>query len=158
MNSVKILHTGDLHIDSPLLSLGEKGAVRNSELLESFGRIVDTAKTENVDFLFIAGDLFDTSYPSASSVSYVKRKLAQIPKIRVFIVLGNHDFAFSATDFPENTHIFKAFPEKIETEKANIYGISFGSEYCDECLAEKIIADDNSKINILIMHGDLVSV
>ena len=58
----KILHTADIHLDSPLKSL----ALRDPELKDqvqiatrsALVRIVDVAIAESVDALLIAGDLF----------------------------------------------------------------------------------------------------
>ncbi|PTH54112.1 DNA repair exonuclease, partial [Staphylococcus arlettae] len=60
---VKFIHCADLHLDSPFksrsyLSQSIFEDMQNSAY-ESFTRIVDLALTEEVDFLIIAGDLFD---------------------------------------------------------------------------------------------------
>ena len=59
----RFLHTADLHLDSPLVSL----ALRNADLADlvrgasrrALERIVDIAIAEEVDALLIAGDLYD---------------------------------------------------------------------------------------------------
>ena len=105
MNKVRILHTADLHIESALTAFKSAAEIRRAELLDIFGKIIDTAKSENVDVLIIAGDLFDSCRPSKPAVSYVKRKLESIPEVKVFITTGNHDYSLNI-DFPENVFLF----------------------------------------------------
>ena len=71
MESIKIIHTGDLHLCSPLLNMGDKSQIRKRELLETFSEIIKLAETEKADALFIAGDLFETSNPDAETLKYV---------------------------------------------------------------------------------------
>ncbi len=113
MNKVKILHTADLHLCSPLSALGELAEIRQAELLDTFGEIVDLAKKECVEVIIISGDLFDSPKPSATSINYINKKLAQIPEIKVFIALGNHDAGLDIT-LHENAHIFGNSVERLE--------------------------------------------
>lgn len=153
--SVKVLHTADLHIDSPLSALKDAAHIRCAELLDIFGKITETAFDENVDILIISGDLFDNPRPSRQAIDYVKRRLASIPHIKVFIALGNHD-ALLKEAFPDNVYIFGKSIEKIEFDNFDIYGASFGGEYCDTSLIKDFTAENPSKINILALHCDLV--
>ena len=65
LKMIRILHTADVHLDSPLKSL----ALRDPELREqvqtatrsAFTQIVDTAILEAVNALLLSGDLFDST-------------------------------------------------------------------------------------------------
>ena len=59
---MKIIHTSDLHLDSPLTTrlASEKVKERKNELLLSFRKTVQAAKTSGADGFIIAGDLFDS--------------------------------------------------------------------------------------------------
>ena len=60
MRKVKILHCSDIHFDTPFKELSKEIANNcREELLETFKRIIDLTIEENVQVLFIAGDLFD---------------------------------------------------------------------------------------------------
>lgn len=73
MKQVKFIHAADLHLDSPF-----KGMEMNvpqsvwermkQSTFESFERIVDKAIQERVDFVLLAGDLYDaeTKFEGAS--------------------------------------------------------------------------------------------
>ena len=62
---MKFIHAADIHLDSPLLGLvAYKDAT--ADLLrtvtrDAFTRLVDEAIEEAVDFMVIAGDLYDGS-------------------------------------------------------------------------------------------------
>lgn len=156
MNSIKILHTGDLHLCSPMLNMGDKAAGRKGELLETFTNIVKLAEAENVDALLIAGDLFENSNPDSETLKYISKEFERINHIRIFIVLGNHDYALNC-DFPSNVYIFKNYIEKISVGNVDIYGVSFDEEHCRRCIIEGFTADSGDNINILLVHGDLQS-
>ena len=156
MNSIKILHTGDLHLCSPVLNMGDKAYSRKSELLETFSNIIGLAESENVDALLIAGDFFDSSNPDAETLNFIVDEFKKIGHIKVFIILGNHDYALEY-DFPSNVHLFKNYIEKISVENADIYGVSFEEEHCSRCIIEGFTAEDAEKINILLVHGDVQS-
>ncbi len=154
MNSIKILHTGDLHLCSPMLNMGDKADSRKGELLETFSNIIKLAEMENADALFIAGDLFENSNPNAATLNFVSEEFARINHMKVFIVLGNHDYALEY-DFPPNVHLFKNYIEKISIENVDVYGVSFDEEHCRRCIIEGFTADDTEKINVLLVHGDV---
>ncbi|MCK9479247.1 MAG: DNA repair exonuclease [Firmicutes bacterium] len=156
MQSVKIIHTADLHIDSPLTELKEVADIRRAEIIETFGKIIETAKEQAVDAIIISGDLFDNPRPSKQAVSYVCRKFASIPETNIFISLGNHDAQLNET-FPDNVHIFGGDLTRLEFEKFDIYGVSFQTEYCDNAIGTDFIAYNPNKINLLALHCDMIS-
>jgi len=157
MNKFRILHTGDLHLDSPLLALGKLADMRRQEYLDTFAKIIELAKTESVDALVIAGDFFDSAnLISTTTLNFVVRKFNEIPNIPVFIALGNHDVGLSA-HFPDNVHIFGSKLESINLNSdVDIYGISFEDDYCDTCNINGFTVQNPSKINIVIVHGEVV--
>src|SRR5258708_7999716 len=85
---MKILHTSDWHVGKVL-----KGRDRYDEHQAVLGEIVRTAKTENVDLVLVAGDLFEPSAPAAKSQGLVMRTpLARGEDGRqVVVIAGNHD-------------------------------------------------------------------
>ena len=153
INSIKILHTGDLHLGSLVYNLGERATSRSLELTETFSNIIDLAKSECVDAILIAGDLFDTNKPDAVLADYVFGVLKRAEPIKVFISLGNHDYGVEC-DFPPNVYVFNDKIEKVALKDADIYGVSFNSEHC-RCLDGGFCADESGRINIMLMHCDL---
>ena len=154
MNTIKILHTGDLHLCSPMLNMGEKSQSRKGELLETFANIINLAQEEKVDALLIAGDLFENSNPDAETLDFMTEQFEKISSIKVFVVLGNHDFGLKY-NFPPNVYVFNNYIEKVCVENVDIYGVSFEEEHCNICNIEGFTADDENSINILLIHGDV---
>ena len=59
--SIKIIHTADNHIGISYNSLSQAKAKLVKERLEALKRIVEKGNEESVDYLVIAGDLFDVA-------------------------------------------------------------------------------------------------
>lgn len=153
MESIKILHTGDLHLCSPMLNMGNKSTESRGELLKTFSNIINLAESENADALLIAGDFFENSNPDRETLSFVSGEFERISHIKVFIVLGNHDYGLKYK-FPPNVHLFENYIEKVSIDNVDIYGVSFEQEHIKRCILEGFTADNTENINILLVHGD----
>lgn len=165
MNSVKILHCADLHLDAPLVGLSDRlAAIRQEELRESFGKIVDIAQDRNVDILIISGDLFDRETVKTTTIDYIIQKLRELKDLSVVIAAGNHDclaksYYYKRDIWPQNIHIFDDTTRKLDFPRLNtcVYGISFKEAYQETGFLKGFMAEDESKINILAVHGEVVS-
>lgn len=94
---MKFIHAADVHLDSPMRGLEDYAGAPVERLRlatrRAMDNVVQLCLAENVDFLLIAGDLFDTAcrdFNSALSAAAQMQKLnrANIP---VYLILGNHD-------------------------------------------------------------------
>lgn len=92
---MRFAHLGDCHL----------GGWRIPELrqlnLEAFVYAVDTIIKEKLDFVLIAGDLFDSAYPPIETIKdtfneFRKLKEANIP---VFLIAGSHDYSATGKSF-----------------------------------------------------------
>ncbi|MBQ8287456.1 MAG: metallophosphoesterase [Clostridia bacterium] len=90
---LKVIHTADIHLDSPF-SLGnaETSALRREELREMFRRLCRYIGEQKADLVLIAGDLFDRKFVTKNTVDLVVRELAALPDVRFVITPGNHDY------------------------------------------------------------------
>lgn len=163
MQKVKIVHCSDFHMDTPFQTHFDKNVSeqRREEIREAFGTIIELCKKEKADILLICGDIIDNDYISQKTISYLINKFKEIENTRVFICLGNHDFynKSSFINFPENVYLFKNnHIEKFEIPQLNlcVYGASFVSRYQKESMLKGFAALDKNKINIMLMHGDVV--
>ena len=160
---MKFIHIADMHFDTPfsyLSSKGDFGKIRRMEQREVFRKIINYIKENNIDYLFIAGDLYVHNYIRKSTIEYVNDLFKQIPQTKIFITPGNHDpyvadSMYKNFAWNNNVKIFTSKIEKVETEEANIYGVGFEDFYCEKSEIENIILEDKNKINILITHGSL---
>jgi len=87
---MKILHTSDWHVGKVL-----KGRDRYDEHEAVLRSIIQTARTEDVDLVLIAGDLFESSAPSPKAQGLVMRALLALREDgrHVVAIAGNHDSA-----------------------------------------------------------------
>ena len=94
---IKILHTADVHLDSPLKSLALRDeSLRDTVLAATrtaFAHIVETALSEQVSAVLISGDLFDGKERSARTAAFLTAQMERLrtADIRVFYIKGNHD-------------------------------------------------------------------
>lgn len=157
---MKILHSADWHLDSPIIGRTEvQTALLKSALLEVPHKVVSAAKAERCDLILLAGDLFDGS-ATPESIKAVKDALTEAD-IPVFIVPGNHDFLSSASPWlterwPENVHIFTSPGwESIVLPglDCRIYGMAFTGPEA-EALLDGFRAEQEEAYAVGILHGD----
>jgi len=88
---MRFAHIADCHL----------GAWRQPEMqqlnLIAFEKAIDRCILEKVDFVLVAGDLFDTAVPSVDILKSAAGKLRELKEknIDCFIVQGSHDFSAS---------------------------------------------------------------
>ena len=156
---MKFVHIADMHFDMPFIILSKNNLAeeRRIDQRKIFQLMIDYIKKENIDYLFIAGDLYENEYVRKSTIDYINNCFKQIANTKIYITPGNHDPYLTSSyynkyEWNENVHIFTKL-DKISNKNINIYGYGFTDFY-----SKKIglpINLDNSKINILIMHADL---
>ena len=162
---MKILHTADIHLDSPLRSL----ALREPGLRDRIQtasrtvltRIVDVALAEDVAALLIAGDLFDGAERSARTAAFLALQLDRLRErgIRVFYIKGNHDAENPLTgelSLPDNVHVFDGRGSKVQlADGLWIHGVSFSGRHAPNSLLPKFPAPVEGAINIAMLHTSL---
>lgn len=103
MGVFHFLHAADIHLDSPLHGLSRYDGVPADEVRgatrAAFDNLIAYACDEAVDFVLIAGDLFDGDWKDMSSGLYFARAMARLAaaNIPVYWLAGNHDAASSLT-------------------------------------------------------------
>lgn len=160
---MKFVHIADIHFDSPFVNLSDKeglGDLRRLEQRKALKKAIEYIKENNIKYLFISGDLYEQKYIKKSTIEYINNLFKEIPETKIFISPGNHDpyiknSYYNKFNWNENVKIFNSKIEKIETEEANIYGYGFDDFYCKNSGIENIEIEDNTKLNILVIHGSL---
>lgn len=115
MTTVTFIHAADLHLGAPFKGLRSIAPAWADVLLqaipEAFRSVIETAIKEQVDFVVLAGDIFDNSHPSYADFSLFLSGLKQLQEagIPVYFVTGNHDPYISWDNsfavLPENVHL-----------------------------------------------------
>ena len=157
---MKILHSADWHLDSPLVGkTGEHAAYLRAELLKIPDMVTSLCKREGCDLLFLAGDLFDGAYSKESyQAVYAALKEVGVP---VFISPGNHDFCradspYETEIWPENVHIFRhpameSIP--LPALDCRVWGAGFDAMDCPALLKD-FRAEGEERWQLGILHGD----
>ena len=138
-DTLTFIHTADLHLGSPLTGIRAMDESMAEKLIQAsycaFDRIVDLAIRDEVDFVLIAGDLYDSQRQQIYEQLKLLHALERLNGhgIMVYIVCGNHDphSAWSRSiRWPGNVHIMAddrpevVFFEKDGEKKAAIVGVS----------------------------------
>jgi len=164
---MKFIHCADIHLDTPLQGLAQyPGApvdeIRNATR-HAFAKVLDAAVSEKVDFLVIAGDLYDTGLKSFESALFFNKQMARLNDagISVYLLHGNHDAASKLIKQlrpPENVHIFRASgPHTFNDNELRvaIHGQSFATPEVTEDLAARYPPPVQGFFNIGVLHTNL---
>lgn len=159
---LRIIHTGDIHLDSPFSGLDERRAeIRKTELRGTFSSLLTYVRTNGADLLLITGDFFDTGFVTRETLAIIMREFSRVPETRIVISPGNHDpytqnSVYARVKFPPNVYIFKENTQtRFEFPEINcdVYGYAFTGESLDGSPVSA--TENNGRIRILCAHADL---
>ncbi len=164
MNSVRILHAADFHLDSPFRGLPpEQARQRRREGRAALVRLAELANERAVELVLLAGDLFDSGEIYRETAQALAVALGRM-HAQVFLAPGNHDCwdgrgPYAAVDWPENVHIFKSKTiEAVELPEQNcvIYGAAFTEPECGDSLLRGFhVPADDGRLHIMVLHADV---
>ena len=108
---MKILHTSDLHIGSPLTARlsADKIRERKGELILTFEKMVEEALFQKVRLFIIAGDLFDSEKITKSIAERVLAIIEKNASIDFLYLPGNHEkqaLLECGVTLPQNLKVF----------------------------------------------------
>jgi exonuclease SbcD len=115
--SFRFIHAADLHIDSPLRGLSRYAGAPVERLRNATRRalenLVDLALAERVQFVLLAGDLYDRDWPDFHTGLFFREQMVRLGRagIAVYIVQGNHDAQGTITrelPLPEHVKVFSS--------------------------------------------------
>ena len=163
--TIKILHTADLHLDSPLASLALRNADLQTRVItasrNSLEKMVDFCLAEGVAAMLIAGDLYDRAERSAKTAAYLTIQMERLRAsgVRVFYIKGNHDAENPITgeiDLPANVHVFDGRGGKMQlAPDVWVHGVSFRDKHAPDSLLPKFGALEPGAVNIAMLHTSL---
>ena len=157
---MKILHSADWHMDSPLQGrTPEQTGLLRRALLKIPGQVADVCGREKCDMMLLSGDLFDGPFSLESyQAVYAAVESVGVP---VFIAPGNHDYAGSDSpwltkSWPENVHIFTQPAIEsvlLQSLDCRVYGAGFTSMDC-QGLLKGFRAEQDTARTVGVLHGD----
>ncbi len=163
---MKFIHAADIHLDSPLLNLnrydGAPVEAFRSATRKAFENLVELAVDENVDFVLIAGDLYDGECKDMQTPLAFGRCLRELTRneIGVYIVQGNHDAQSKVTkalaaELPEGVRLLSTRkPETILLDdlKVAIHGQGFSTTAVEHDLSARYPDAVPHFFNIGLLH------
>jgi DNA repair exonuclease SbcCD nuclease subunit len=147
---LKFIHAADLHLGSPLSGIAsidsDIKALLSRAGYAAYERIIETAINHAVDFVLIAGDIYESANQRIAEQLRFHKGLERLDRagISVYIVCGNHDPAHAWSQeivWPESVHFLSSFtPERVLHEHngvsiAAIVGMSHSKGNVTENLA-----------------------
>ncbi len=153
---MKLLHCGDLHLDSALSTNlnSEKKKQRKSELLTTFVRMAEYAAREGIRAVLIAGDLFDARHVTKRTQNMVKNTVLRFSAVDFLYLKGNHDaenFLELWEERPDNMKLFGTEWTYYRYEDVVIAGAEFADDNTD-ALYDSLVLNRND-CNIVLLHG-----
>jgi len=164
MPLARFIHTSDLHLDTSFSGSGFPSRVgdRKREAIRAvLRRIFDDALREEVDFMLIAGDLFEHDRVTPDTVEFLKRQFAEADPLPIYISPGNHDPFLRGSPYcdaawPGNVHVFRNEEfGSVEPDGAGfrITGFGYNRAQVQERLFRGLAPLPDDRINIVIAHA-----
>lgn len=164
---MRFIHAADIHLDSPLHGLSAypdapAGQLRNASR-DAFTRLVEHAIDEVVDFVVIAGDLYDGDWRDHNTGVFFSKEMGRLRRagIPVFLLFGNHDAESEMTKkltLPDNVITFSSKkPEvhRLDALKVALHGQSFKDKAVIDNLALRYPEPVPGYYNIGVLHTAL---
>ena len=165
---MRLLHTGDLHLDSAFCAYGQNDAQKlRRDGRELLSRIFQCAKEEKCEMILFAGDIFDskTVTPETGELFCSLVEKCGVP---VVVSPGNHD-SYSQSSF--YAKVSKRLGEKLvlftsselqifdfDELRVSVFGYAFTSPILAQSpLLEAEVPNDNGYLRIFCGHADISS-
>jgi DNA repair protein SbcD/Mre11 len=164
------VHAADLHLDSPLKGLEQYEGAPVDEIREATRRslrnVVQLAIERHVDFVLLAGDLYDGDWKDYHTGLFFVAQMAQLREagIPVVAISGNHDAANKMTKslrLPDNVELLSATRPKTATSPrleqlgVAVHGRSFAKAAEFDNLALAYPEKRAGMFNIGLLHTSL---
>ncbi|MFO1442755.1 DNA repair exonuclease [Bacillus sp. Bva_UNVM-123] len=169
MKKVTFIHAADLHLDSPMIGLKNLPERIFKKLQEStfeaLGKIVDAAIIHQVNFVILAGDLFDGEDRSIRAQARLRKEMERLEarNIAVFAVHGNHDHlegVWTHLPLPKNVQLFSHEVEALKYTKedgtsVHLYGFSYPKRHLFTRMVPFYVKEEGADFHIGILHGHI---
>ncbi len=163
----KFIHAADIHLDSPLLGLDQyegapvetiRGATRRA-----FSNLVQLAIRERVDFVILAGDIYDGDWLDYNTGLFFVKEVRELERagIQVVLIRGNHDAESRITrrlTLPDKVHELP--PDgpatfRFESLRVAVHGQSYPHQAETRNLAAGYPPPISGYFNIGVLHTAL---
>jgi DNA repair exonuclease SbcCD nuclease subunit len=170
MRMIRFVHASDLHLDATFGGVDAADERVASALerstLEALDRVVQLCIDRDVDFLVVAGDLYNSADHSLRAELAFQRAMRRLSDagIDAFVVRGNHDPAdgwSAGLELPESVTVFPA--DGVERREVirdgevvcAVYGRSFPTRQVTENLALGFKREDGDPFAVAVLHANV---
>ncbi len=172
MSKFSFIHAADLHLGSSLKIsnrdfIDEDKEIFASANYDAFSRLVDCALEKEVDFLLLAGDIYDSEERSIKANRFFKEQCEKLDEagIGVYLIAGNHDPLEKKKELfelPDNLVEFSAKQaesyevlDENNQSLARIFGQSYQNKFETEKLYNHYQPQYTNNFNIALLHTGL---
>ena len=164
MNKITFFHFADLHLDTSFRTLASKPglpALRRKSLFEGLSLLIEKARTERPQYLFISGDLFEHEYTGLRTISAVNGLFSSVPDTKIIMIAGNHDpeaanSYYRTYKWAGNVWFIGGDRNSIYFDDTNteVFGLGWVSG-TGQAAGLSNMDVKNDRINVLLFHGDI---
>ena len=161
------MHAADIHLDSPLVGLASiEGRVAQrvrTAPRAAFEKLVDRTIDDEVDFLVIAGDLYDGTWRDYKTGLFFAEHMGRLnqAQIPVYVLHGNHDAESQITKplvLPKNVSTFSTRkPQTFMIQKLEV--ALHGQSFRDKAVLDNLVPGYPEPVkdvfNIGVLHTAL---
>lgn len=167
MTSFRFIHTADIHLDSPLVGLAgyEGPAIEciRAATRQALNNLVNEAIDQKVDFVVVAGDLYDGDWRDYQTGLFFTRQMGRLVEVSIptFVLRGNHDAESQITRhlaLPAGVKVFSARkPQTFMLDNLHValHGQSFRERTVTDNLASAYPEPVKGAFNIGVLHTAL---
>lgn len=157
---MKFIHIADIHLGAEPDSGRQWSDKRKQDIWDAFAEVIEIAEDEKVDFLFIAGDLFQRQ-PLLKELKEVNYLFGRLSRTKIVFIAGNHDYVHPNSyyrTFSWNENVFFMGKEKLQKitfpkEELCVYGLSYWHREQSEGLYDELPELEEDMLNVLLVHG-----
>ncbi|WP_034907879.1 metallophosphoesterase family protein [Eremococcus coleocola] len=166
---MRFMHLADLHLDSPFVGISKQLQELQGQLIQApyraFERAIGRAIQEDLDFVLIAGDIYNADQPSIYAQHFFLKQVERLTKAGIPLVFcyGNHDYLKTdkyPLSLPDKVQAFTSDQvERIQLktklgEIVDIVGFSYRNRWIDQDKVKEFpTKSDQSDFTIGLLHG-----
>ena len=151
---MKIIHTADIHLDSPLCGVADS-VMRRRELLNALANMSTYAQNSGVQAIIVAGDLFDDKFVTPQTITSVAQIISE-SSASWYVLQGNHGDATPYLQLKKQCKKVNYFGNDWTSYDLGSGVVLTGRELgTNDAYYWQKLSLNPQNFNILVLHGDV---
>ena len=150
---MKLIHTADIHLDSPLVGVKD-ATLRRRELLISLSNLSEYANNNGVSAIIVAGDLFDGNSATQQTIQSVADVVSS-SSATWFVLRGNHGGNAPYDRLKQLCPKIRFFGDDwtyYDLGNVTVCGRELGRNDVEQW---KSLSLNANRYNVVVLHGDV---